>query len=181
MADKVFRKNNFYERPWTSLLRRGFLENLRGECSWIRVPYSCYVFRDSGNIFRVHCSPPSPSLPQLQLFHRDYRHSVQCQTCMGKYIFGDEKRRGKCVLSGVKWFSTLHRKFVISFCGGLFNSYSVESMENCVVSEMIFFFPKRIVLFCSKFWKANIAKLRFRKYILWNNFKFVYRDYWVFF
>ena len=61
MADKVFRKNNFYERPWTSLLRRGFLENLRGECSWIRVPYSCYVFRDSGNIFRVHCSPPSPS------------------------------------------------------------------------------------------------------------------------
>lgn len=49
MHDKVFRKNNFYERPWTSLLRRKIYEaNL-----WIPVPFllSSPCLWDPGNIF----------------------------------------------------------------------------------------------------------------------------------
>lgn len=79
MADKVFRKNNFYERPWTSLLRRIFLENLRGECHWIR----CYGIPE---IFSAaHCSPPNSNCFIVIAI----QFNVKRKICVWENIFGD--------------------------------------------------------------------------------------------
>lgn len=149
MHDKVFRKNNFYERPWTSLLRRKIYEaNL-----WIPVPFllSSPCLWDPGNIFFFALIARRQTFFPTVLFSWSLLNSMS----KGKICLETENEKRwwwrtnvvkRCILSNVKWFCTLHFND-----WRLFNFYSVESVDE-QVSEGI------------EIWEN----------ILWDNFAYIF-------
>lgn len=71
MADKVFGKNNFYDRPWSSLFHAGFQRNLRRECPNPRaIAPLCMQFREYFSVL-VAYELPSSVLLQLHAVESD--------------------------------------------------------------------------------------------------------------